>query len=111
MWEPLDAANTLKDNQLLFINFPNTSKTQEDIKWGQDFPVIVQRMKATFDAIGLSKFEKKVVMAHDWGCFYAYLFDKVTSIRFRPILAHSTTSLPLTSLLILNSKEFLLRLW
>lgn len=77
VWEPLDANNTLKDNRLLYINFPNTSKTQDQIKWGQDFPMIVQRMKATFDEVGLSKFDKKVVMAHDWGCFYTYLYDKV----------------------------------
>ncbi len=77
VWEPLDHANTLKDSQQLFINFPNTSKTQEEIKWGQDFPVIVQRMRATFDAINLSKYEKRIAVAHDWGCFYFYLYDKV----------------------------------
>ena len=48
VWEPIDHQNTLKDNQVLFINFPNTSKSQEEIKWGQDFPVVVQRMKRTF---------------------------------------------------------------
>ena len=49
VWETLDHANTLKDSQVLFINFPNTSKSQPEIKWGQDFPVIVQRMKKTFE--------------------------------------------------------------
>ena len=28
VWEPLDHQNTLKDNQVLFVNFPNTSKSQ-----------------------------------------------------------------------------------
>ena len=83
VWEPLDHQNTLKDNQVLFVNFPNTSKSQEELKWGQDFPVIAQRMKRTFEKIGLDKYEKKVVVAHDWGCFYFYLFDKVVLRIFR----------------------------
>jgi len=28
VWEPLDWKTTLADSRLLFINFPNTSKTQ-----------------------------------------------------------------------------------
>jgi hypothetical protein len=37
------------DHQLLFIDFPNTSSTEIDIKWGQDFPVIIERLKITLD--------------------------------------------------------------
>ena len=48
VWEPIDYKDTLKDSRVLFVNFPNTSKSQEEIKWGQDFPVVVQRMKRTF---------------------------------------------------------------
>jgi hypothetical protein len=76
VWDPLDWQNTMKDNKLIFINFPNTSSTQQALKWGQDFPVIVQRMKATVDAATVGC-NKKVMVAHDWGCTYGYIFDKV----------------------------------
>ena len=65
------------DFQLMFINFPNTTKTQPEIKYGEDFPVIVDRLKATFDCLKDQKFDKKVLVAHDWGCFYGYLYDEV----------------------------------
>ena len=104
VWEPIDHQNTLKDNRVLFINFPNTSKSQEELKWGQDFPVIVQRMKRTFEKIGLEKYQKKVVVAHDWGCFYFYLFDKVINIPFRHFLESSTILLHLMCLLMLRCR-------
>ena len=55
--------------------------------------MIAQRMKRTFEKIGLDKFEKKVVVAHDWGCFYFYLFDKVVLKIFRLFLDSSMISL------------------
>jgi hypothetical protein len=51
VWEPLEWKETISGNRLLFINFPNSTKTQENLKWGQDFPVIVDRIKATLDEI------------------------------------------------------------
>lgn len=68
---------------MLFINLPNSTKTQEYLKWGQDFPVIADRIKATLDEVGLQRFDKKMIVAHDWGCVYAYHFDQVLNFLFR----------------------------
>jgi len=77
VWEPLQWKSTLNENRLLFVNFPNSTTTQETLPWGQDFNVIVERMKVTFEEIGVANFEKKIIVAHDWGCTYTYIFDKV----------------------------------
>lgn len=83
VWEPLEWNQNLSDKRLLFINFPNTTKTQPYIKWGQDFPVVVDRIKATLDEVGLDRFQKKIIVAHDWGCFYSYSFDQVLLLLLR----------------------------
>lgn len=49
--------------------------------------MIVERLKATFEEVGVPKFQKKIIVAHDWGCFYTYLFDKVIIIFLRTIQA------------------------
>ena len=60
---------------MLFIDFPNTASDKAEIKWGQDFPVIVDRLRATLEKF--DSYENKVLVAHDWGCVYGYMFDKV----------------------------------
>jgi hypothetical protein len=49
VWDPLQWKSTLNENRLLFINFPNTTTTQQTLPWGQDFKVIIERMKLTFE--------------------------------------------------------------
>ena len=83
VWEPLEWKQTISENRLLFINFPNTTNTQEQLKWGQDFPVVVDRIKATLDAVKAEQFEKRIIVAHDWGCVYTYQFDQVLAHPFR----------------------------
>jgi hypothetical protein len=70
--------------------------------------VVVQRLRATFDLVNLEKYEKRVVVAHDWGCYYFYLFDKVFTLRFRLSQESFRTSSHSTSQPIRNPKAFLL---
>jgi hypothetical protein len=59
----------------VFINWPNTAG-EVTHKWGVDFPQMTLNLKATLDSIPeVTKAEKRTIVAHDWGCFYAYLFD------------------------------------
>ena len=53
-----------------------------DKKWGYDFPEIIDALKRTIDKIDLTPNEshtivirEKIIVAHDWGCFYSYCFD------------------------------------
>lgn len=74
MWEYyMGVSNELKDFKILKINFPNYGK--EKIAWGQDFPIIQSRLKATIDSV--TGVDKRVLVCHDWGCIYGYLVDEV----------------------------------
>ncbi len=76
MWDWINWKDELAaDHKLLFIDFPNYSSAQADIKWGQDFSVIVDRLRATLEKF--DNYENKVLVSHDWGCIYGYTFDKV----------------------------------
>lgn len=75
LWDPL--INSLSDDFLcLNISYPNFSGMSLESKWGYDFPVIAEALRKTIDDIPEIKEKEKIVVAHDWGCFYAYLFDK-----------------------------------
>lgn len=45
------------------------------MKWGRDFPEIIEDLKLTLDSLNIAG-KKKLLVAHDWGCFYGYLFDQ-----------------------------------
>jgi len=62
-----------KEYQILSISYPNHS-SKETLKWGNDIPVTVQRIKATIDAVNKSKKPINWI-AHDWGAIYTYFFD------------------------------------
>ena len=75
----MQSEENFADYKQLYINFPNYGK--EKIPWGQEFPVVVDRLKATIDLI--PGVDKKILISHDWGCFYGYVFDQVLRSRFR----------------------------
>ena len=86
VWKSLNMEETLPTTTRLFINFPNTTPTQPYLKWGQDFPVLVERIKASFDQVGVDGYRQKMLVGHDWGAIYAHLYDKVSIAEDRPIL-------------------------
>jgi hypothetical protein len=104
MWEYyMGVSNELKDYKILKINLPNYGK--ERIPWGQDFPIILDRLKATIDSV--TGVEKRVLVCHDWGCFHGYHLDEVnwlvelrdtqsTSARSSPWIFHPNLNLSLS---------------
>lgn len=74
MWDWIGWQEDLSQHHLLFLNFPNTNG-KVDHKWGKDFPEIIADLKFTFDSLNIGS-KQKVLVAHDWGCFYGYMFDK-----------------------------------
>jgi len=65
------------------ISYPNFSNLKCEVKWGYDFPTITDALRRTLDKIDLTPNEnntmvlkEKILIAHDWGCFYSYCFDK-----------------------------------
>lgn len=73
MWDWINWQENLSNNHLLFINFPNTNG-KVDNKWGQDFPEMIEDIKFTIDSLNAAS-KNKLLVAHDWGCFYGYMFD------------------------------------
>lgn len=74
LWDWINWKDELSSKHLLFINFPNTNG-KVDIKWGKDFPEIIEDLKVTIDSVvGISR--TKILVGHDWGCFYGYMFDQ-----------------------------------
>lgn len=57
-----------------------------DNKWGKDFPDVIDDLKFTFDSLNIDS-KQKVLVAHDWGCFYGYMFDKQFPNYFNQIIA------------------------
>lgn len=84
VWDCLNWQEELSDKHLVFINFPNTNGNI-DKKWGSDFPEIVADLKLTFDSLDI-KNKKKLLVGHDWGCFYSYLFDQQYPNYFQQII-------------------------
>ena len=80
VWAPLECEKSLAAQRRLFINFPNTSTTQSEVRTGLDFPDVIRQLKATLDQVGAEQFKKKVIVGHDWGAVYAYHFDKVVTM-------------------------------
>ena len=86
MWDWINWKEKLKDYRILFVNFPNTGDKMTH-KWGVDFPQLVQSIKFTFESIeGLEKIQRKILVAHDWGYFYGYLFDQKYPKYFNQII-------------------------
>jgi hypothetical protein len=77
LWNCLNYKEELKDMAMLFINWPNT-RGEVTHKWGVDFPYMIESLKLTLDSVPeVSQAEERTFVVHDWGCFYAYLFDEV----------------------------------
>lgn len=74
IWNWINWKEELSTKHLLFINFPNTNG-KVDIKWGKDFPEIIEDLKLTISSLNVTK-KKKLLVGHDWGCFYGYMFDQ-----------------------------------
>ena len=82
LWDPLIAPFAL-DFLCANISYPNFATLKQESKWGYDFPEITEALKRTLDKIDLTPNEsntvilkEKLLIAHDWGCFYGYIFDK-----------------------------------
>lgn len=73
MWDFIQPEKSLSEFKLLRMNMPNHGK--EKIAWGQDFPTIGARIKATIDSV--SDVSRRILVAHDWGCVYGYYLDRV----------------------------------
>lgn len=83
IWDPL-LPTLSKDYQIVKISYPNFSSLRTDEKWGFDFPVIAEALKRTLDKIDLIPNEsqtvvwkEKIIIAHDWGCYFSYFFDEL----------------------------------
>lgn len=73
MWDWINWKEDLNQNDLLFVNFPNTNGKVTH-SWGKDFPELVEDLKYTIDQ--LQPHKKKILVAHDWGCYYGYMLDQ-----------------------------------
>lgn len=59
---------------------------QDASKWGHSFEDITTRLEKTIEAVGNGK--PVLLVAHDWGCFFAYMLEKR-----RPNLVHKLVAL------------------
>lgn len=59
---------------------------EDTSKWGHSFDDIVTRLEKTIEAVGDGK--PVFLVAHDWGCFYAFMLEKK-----RPDLVHKFVAL------------------
>lgn len=55
-------------------------------KWGYSFDEVTTRLEKTIEAVGNGK--PVLLVAHDWGCFFAYMLEKR-----RPELVHNLVAL------------------
>lgn len=76
LWDPL--IHHLSDDFLcLNISYPNFSTMSRESKWGYDFPAINQALKNTIDEVYSEiNVKEKIVVSHDWGCFFGYFLDQ-----------------------------------
>ena len=74
LWEWINYKQELSSKHLLFMNFSNTNG-KVDMKWGKDFPEIVEDIKVTIERLDLTNKKNKILVAHDWGCVYGYMLD------------------------------------
>lgn len=81
LWDPI-ISQLSADFLCANISYPNYSK-KTDAKWGYDFPQMIDALKNTIDKIDLTSnssqtvvLKEKIVVAHDWGCYYNYYFDQ-----------------------------------
>ena len=74
LWDNI-SPNFEKDYYIISISYPNFSE-KEQKKWGEDFPDMARRIKATLDFENKAK-RRITLVAHDWGAIYAYTFDQL----------------------------------
>lgn len=82
LWDPIISA-LVPEFLCVNVSYPNFATLKKEAKWGYDFPEIADALKRTIDRIDLTPNEhktvilkEKIIVAHDWGCVYAYCFDK-----------------------------------
>jgi pimeloyl-ACP methyl ester carboxylesterase len=56
------------------VSYPNYHKSLR-LKWGLDFPEVLQRLKNTIDKVDSGRNLKKMFVCHDWGAMFTYMFD------------------------------------
>ena len=79
-----------KEYYCLNISYPNFSDKLQ-LRWGLDLKDIVDLIKETVDYVDNKTPEnrkyKKVIISHDWGAFFAYLFSQ----KYENYLTHMLT--------------------
>jgi len=74
LWDNIFPAHE-KENLVLRMSYPNYDKRMQE-KWGRTFPDIIKGIKATIDHVKEDRDYKIFFVAHDWGAYITYLFDK-----------------------------------
>ncbi|KAM3139171.1 hypothetical protein pb186bvf_008769 [Paramecium bursaria] len=72
----IETINRLEDENLQYLNisYPNFHQPTQ-LHWGLDFPQIVDGIKLTIDKVVDGRDLVKILLIHDWGAVYGYLFD------------------------------------
>ena len=86
LWDPI-LSNLSKDFHCINISYPNFSTMRADSKWGYDFPEISEAIKHTIDKNPQISSKLKIIIAHDWGCFYSYLCDEKHPNYFKSMVS------------------------
>lgn len=103
----MQSEQNFADYKQLYINLPNYG--QEKIKWGQDFPVLVERIKATIDEV--PGVDRRILISHDWGCHYGYMVDQVGGLLLRNILTSLAGLSQWTCQRMQKFQDFLVNCW
>lgn len=75
IWDTLHLSQKLKDVRVVLIDLPNT-KGKVEANWGSDFNQIVADLFITLSWAQRDRKDRTILVAHDWGCFYGYMFDQ-----------------------------------
>lgn len=76
-WGQEFPAELEKSYRCIFMCLPGYSKNRilaQDRAWGYDQDEVLAMMEATIASTGLNK-DKFIMIAHDWGAFYAILYN------------------------------------
>ncbi|CAD8059025.1 unnamed protein product [Paramecium primaurelia] len=75
LWDQTITGIQKSDVQILNISYPNYHQSQ-NLKFGLDFPEVVKRIRSTIEHVDNGQNLKKLLITHDWGAFYGYLYDQ-----------------------------------
>lgn len=82
---PLQVAHLKDRYRCVTTDLPGFGR-EDPPKWGHSFDDITSRLENTIEAVGNG--EPVLLVAHDWGCLFAYMLEKK-----RPDLVHKLVAL------------------